>query len=1062
MRFQGISSYQDTHGAASSAGVVNRSGRQPCDTNDDNLFGANVGLNSKHAFSIDNGSGGGLGEDSGHRNILFPANENSRELSDQTGQFCSLPSDVLFDGTFVFFNSEGKFKDVDQMGTTIRDIDFHTGSKWVAIIVAEADWLASTESWEETVLGHTVVRQPMEGGRAMKVVLHRVFGAAKRNLVWRHRACRLDFVFKVAEAYRNISFLGAHFAHGEGWDSSYDEFSELICSSPSGARLYVAADFNVEFRAGKQSQLDLQRSTLIRTTMQGINLDFGFEPGLDTVTRRPSGLLSFLDQPSLIDMFFVPSSGNSCSWISWDSAPGDHCVLFARMNEHVSTQSQHFKGGQWRCLDEDSFQADVANSAPQRFCDLAHFTSFMSSLCRKWTDPRSAKQRRRDWEPESVKALRRQLRLATDLQSQGNLRKKLYHLRVHIAKQRRLTQSAAEIKSGRVKLRQPSKLFKLEKMLVDRSVTTEPSFWVDALGHDFKHRWTQANAEDLDTFAALGGYEPYEVVIEPSEILSACSTCKKQNRLDSDGICVRAIRLSSSVHFQLADLISRSLSSDDVLERLSLTCFVKGKARGSVTPDQTRGLIPQLSFLYVCHNVLLNRINPKLDLWASEQGVGGLVLGCGKGGQTMDINFSMCQLLEKARDRFNSGAICQGDILKCNDFIPWGGALKSLLRRGIEVAIAVALIRLHRCPQVCLMVGDCLSNVVIRNRGGLTGSSSASAMARVCIEDAFVMAQPSLVGSFQVCQNISLPFMAWSDNLYVTGDKIENAVSNFESVSFYLESEFGFKIKSDSRIVIPARTKKFDEHTLTVHGTPWQCVDTCKSLGNFLTSTGESNSECSAMFSAWSRAFWSNCKVFTNRRAPPASRMKLWKRLCYSLADHRLPLISPAVKTAEAIEASCNKFAKFIAGVRRLETDDARSFVTRRNSVVASLKRDCSFDIRSRWAIRIVSWVEHMFRHQDRPSFHFLNSQTDPWLRARRREAGLSGLSRTLRGGATNTRCGPGAPLRWGNIWFEYILFTETGWHNPTKDKSQTRLNADLLLENFLVRGPSSLVSHDA
>ena len=476
-------------------------------------------------------------------------------------------------------------------------------------------------------------------------------------------------------------------------------------------------------------------------------------------------------------------------------------------------------------------------------------------------------------------------------------------------------------------------------------------------------------------------------------------------------------------------------------------------------PDQTRGLIPQLSFLYVCHNVLLNRITPKLDSWAQERGIGGLVLGCGKGGQTMDINFSMCQLLEKARDRFNSGAICQGDILKCHDFIPWGGALKSFLRRDVEVAIAVALIRLHRCPQVYLMVGDCLSDVVVRSRGGLTGSSSASAMARVCIEDPFTMAEPSLVGSFRVSQDIFLPFMAWSDNLYVTGDKIENAVSNFESVSFYLDSEFGFKIKSDSRTVIPARCRKFGEYILNVHGNAWLCTDTCKSSGNFLTSTGEPNTECSALFSAWNSAFWSNCKVFTNRRAPPASRMKVWKRLCYSLADHRLPLLSPAVKTAESLEASCNKIIKFIAGVRRLDGDDAKSFVLRRNSVVSDLKHNCGFDIRSRWAIRIVSWVEHMFRHQDRPSFQFLNVQTDPWLRERRREAGLSGPSRTLRGGATNTRHGPGAPLRWGNTWFEHILFSETGWHNPTKMRSQTKFNAEFLRANFLLRDSLSLLT---
>ena len=100
----------------------------------------------------------------------------------------------------------------------------------------------------------------------------------------------------------------------------------------------------------------------------------------------------------------------------------------------------------------------------------------------------------------------------------------------------------------------------------------------------------------------------------------------------------------------------------------------------------------------------------------------------------------------------------------------------------------------------------------------------------------------------------------------------------------------------------------------------------------------------------------------------------------------------------------------------------------RRTSEIAQLEESCHFDVRSRWALRLVSWVEHMFRHKSSPSFQFLDVQTDAWLRQQMREAGMSSTSGTVHGGATNTKSGPGNPLRWCHRWVEHVAFSEEGW----------------------------------
>ena len=114
-----------------------------------------------------------------------------------------------------------------------------------------------------------------------------------------------------------------------------------------------------------------------------------------------------------------------------------------------------------------------------------------------------------------------------------------------------------------------------------------------------------------------------------------------------------------------------------------------------------------------------------LDAESARKGLNVLVSGGSRGSQTQDITFTMAQVLEKARDRHDAGAIAQADIEKFHDHVPWGFTLKGLLSRGISEAWARAALRLHRCPRVVLRVGHSLTRTLERTRSVLTGSASS-------------------------------------------------------------------------------------------------------------------------------------------------------------------------------------------------------------------------------------------------------------------------------------------------------------------------------------------------
>ena len=136
------------------------------------------------------------------------------------------------------------------------------------------------------------------------------------------------------------------------------------------------------------------------------------------------------------------------------------------------------------------------------------------------------------------------------------------------------------------------------------------------------------------------------------------------------------------------------------------------------------------------------------------------------------------------------------------------------------------------------------------------------------------------------------------------------------------------------------------------------------------------------------------------------------------------------------------------------ETPEA--FCIRRNRATANAKASAGIDIKFRFAYKLATWLEHVYRHKAFPSYRMLQCQDNNWLRQRRRSVGKFGSSRSLDHGETATRSGPGPPLRWAGVWVEEMSDRAGGWENAARSKEISKSRALHLKQHYLCRSNRS------
>ena len=369
--------------------------------------------------------------------------------------------------------------------------------------------------------------------------------------------------------------------------------------------------------------------------------------------------------------------------------------------------------------------------------------------------------------------------------------------------------------------------------------------------------------------------------------------------------------------------------------------------------------------------------------------------------------------------------------------------------------------RLHRLPHVTLCIGDVETRMLARTRSALTGSSSAGCLARCIIEDTLLMSKPLFQDVFDVEHGTFLDSLCWSDNVSMVVNKTETAAYNMSVFASTLFNFYGMRLKPDSFLAVPARHRQQGESIVSWANESWRVLDCAPCLGGFVTSTGQDKTEREKLVKSWSRLFWANKKLLCNVLAPKSSRIKFWRRLVFSVSDHRLASIRPVKRNILQLESVLNKFTAKVLTIRPEDQEDPRAFAIRRNREVRSCKHEFDFSITDRYCMKITSWMEHLLRHPERPCKRLLDCQSSLWLRFRRIMIGMFGQRRSQDAGETRTRAGPGVPLRWAGRWIEEVGERVGGWENPNRDKSRTREHAKLLKEWLLGPSPTHLALED-
>ena len=334
---------------------------------------------------------------SANTGVLGSDGSSDRRISSQSSAF------RISNLTGLYINAEGKCGSKAAMQAILRaawDVD----SSAKVIVVAECDFRRSEDEesydfWYRKCCW-AVTRHKLHQGRAMKIFIAKEI---ERNLTCFKRL-RRSVVLGFKASIDEITVVASHFGHGEAWEESALETVEHISDTYSKAILL--GDLNVESRSDMQGPDDSNRWRFLVSLLEGQGLvqqDLGVE--FSRRGKRES------ETDSLIDHVFVGHKlSPSCS-ATWDGAPGDHCWLRWACGFRVSLARQPAR--RWHC-DWDEVCQFLSSETPDIFGTWGTAEKWMAEVVERFAIKSPRRERRRNWEPFSIKLMRWQVKNAAN------------------------------------------------------------------------------------------------------------------------------------------------------------------------------------------------------------------------------------------------------------------------------------------------------------------------------------------------------------------------------------------------------------------------------------------------------------------------------------------------------------------------------------------------------------------------------------------------------------------------------------------------------------------------
>ena len=159
--------------------------------------------------------------------------------------------------------------------------------------------------------------------------------------------------------------------------------------------------------------------------------------------------------------------------------------------------------------------------------------------------------------------------------------------------------------------------------------------------------------------------------------------------------------------------------------------------------------------------------------------------------------------------------------------------------------------------------------------------------------------------------------------------------------------------------------------------------------------------------------------------------------MCKGLADYKFGLWPFMPDIVKEVDACSFKLLSLIVGVLPALDETAADFCIRRNRLVSHEAAKSDLKLADQWALKTVTWIEHLMRHPRCPAARLLQQQTPQWLETMRILSGRSLYHTSDRAGNTMTRSGRGQPIRYLGEWWRTIAFD-----SPSKERVISRQNA--------------------
>ena len=775
-----------------------------------------------------------------------------------------------------------------------------------------------------------------------------------------------------------LSVIGLHGSHGDEILQSLSEVAEFLRSATNYGPKCVLGDFNIDLLpslhvdpfqdVSNRNMFHRSRRHHLNEFFQVFNLDDVIpydvcsvpcnDPSLEylwfaPVTRLPIGEQHGL--PSLLDYMAV-SGCDAHGAISWEHAIADHAFVWFDINVKVEAVVARHRT-HWKCLDK----AEFLEQAQQLFVDESTcydtFVLKLQELQTRFDTNLCCAERRRRRMPLQLRTLMCRLAKAVSLCDAARLRKLVWERKKQWIKELHLISRVSAVRKGRV-IAKSKKLFSVKGIqTADGNIERSPNSCSEHIASAFRKKWASGREEDrLALLDIMFGAEKISCGFEVEEIAEAFKRVRNKDKLDCDSIALSAVELL---------FISNPLGVSQFLNALvadtpsmtKLTCMGVPTGKDSAVPvcSKVRLLLPQGSILSVLDVLLSSRLHQFINKELTSNIQRSIYVGARPGTQTMEIAFGLQLAIEKGLDLNSQCCIGQLDLLTYYDALPLRKIAVWLIGRGFPKPWVAAILRHQAAVAVKIAVKGSSERPSVGGRGlgGLTGSRTACALARIPVEVAALTCGTkwSKLG-FQ--HTISMAF--WVDNVFVVCDSPSHAVKMLEEFQNYMASAWNLQVKPSSRAIMPVQ-----DCAEPADYSEWPVSDVFVALGHTLCADGSSKA-CRqfAISSAW-RAFWSNLGSSSKRCLSTSLKLSLFQRAVEPILSYRW-IRWPFVKGhALELDAIQRKMVRHLLARRCQPGEDVSHFFARaRNEAASYCWSQGLWSVK--WALGVLGWICHVIR----------------------------------------------------------------------------------------------------